>query len=241
MNPTGHRASHRNRWLLLKDSILTPQEFLLFEFYIDSMDFDPDHKNFGLFDAFTEETKQYFNKEEETIRDWHNGLLNKGFIELVNKKREVFKIKSPARYVTAFGGKANEFVKEEVITPTLDYFLQNICFFPEKTEIKPSSNTVLASEDTPKALGSSKVSYIVPSPISSKKVVLISQAVRSEAEYQKFHCEKNLSNMSIDEMEWIDRNVKEEIEIENNEQEKELVRIYFEGDWNEYKKHLIIN
>ncbi|MBI4100695.1 hypothetical protein HY439_03080 [Candidatus Microgenomates bacterium] len=238
MKISGHRASHRNRWLLLKNGVLAPQEFLLFEFYLDSMDFDLSHENFGLFVAFTEETKQYFNKEEETIKDWHNGLLNKGFIELVNKKREIFRIKSPKRYVTAFGGKANEFAKSEKNTPTLDFILQNICFSPEKTEINPLNNTVLALKDTSKALGSSKGKYRVPFN-DSKKVVLISQSVRSEADYLKIRHENNFQNLSTEDMRWIDENVREKVEIEDDQQEKDVVNVFFDGNWDEYRKHLI--
>ncbi len=238
MKLNGYRASHRNRWLLLKNGVLTAQEFLLFEFYLDSMDFDLDHENFGLFVAFTEETTQYFNKEEETIKDWHNGLLNKGFIELVNKKREQFRIKSPKRYVTAFGGKAKEFAKEEKNTPTLDFILQNICFIPEKAEINPLNNTVSALKDTSKALGSSKGEYRVPFN-GSQKVVLISQSVRSEADYLKIRHENNFQNLSTEEMKWIDENVREKVEIEDDQQEKEIVRIYFDGNWDKYKSSLI--
>lgn len=238
MKLSGYRASHRNRWLLLKNGVLTPQEFLLFEFYLDSMDFDLKHENFGLFIAFTEETTQYFNKEEETIKDWHNGLLNKGFIELVNKKRGQFRIKSPKKYVTAFGGKAKEFATEEKNTPTLDFILQNICFFPEKAEINPQNHSVLALKDTSKALGSSKGEYKVPFN-GSKKVVVISQKVRSEADYLKIRQESNFETLSTEAMKWIDENVREKIEIENDQQEKEVVNIFFDGNWDEYQKHLI--
>jgi len=39
-------------------------------------------------------------------------------------------------------------------------------------------------------------------------------------------------------MKWIDQNISEEIKIESGEQEKEIVRIYFDGDWDNYRKNL---
>lgn len=238
MKISGYRASHRNRWLLLKNGVLTSQEFLLFEYYLDSMDFDPRHSNFGQFVAYPEETASFFHKGLETVRDWHNSLLNKGFIEVVNRRREIYGIKSPERYNNSFGGKAPQFVKEEKTTPTLDFILQNICFFPEKAEINPLNNTVLALNDTPKALGSSK-GELGLSSIGSKKVVLISQSVRSEADYLKIRLENNFQNLSTEDMRWIDQNVREKIEIENDQQEKDIVNIFFDGNWDEYQKHLI--
>lgn len=240
MKLNGYRASHRNRWLLIKSKVLTPQEFLLFEYYLDSMDFDSRHSNFGLFEAFLNEIALDFDKKEDTIQDWHNSLLEKGFIQLVDKKRKLFKVKTPERYGTVLGCNAKEFAKNEKNTPTLDFILQNVCFSPEKAKINPPNNTTLASDNTSKYLGSSKGGLGLSS-IGSKKVVVISQSVRSGTEYQKMYQESGCEGLTPDEMKWVDQNVTEKIVIENNEQENDIVNTFFDGDWNEYQKHLKVS
>lgn len=237
MKLNGYRVTHRNRWLLLQKRVLTSQEFLLLEYYLDSMDFDHKHDNYGQFIAYPEVVAEYFNKGTETVNDWRDGLINKSFIEIVDKKREVYRIKSPERYGISFGGKAAQFAKSENLSQTLDNILQNICFYPEKAKIIPKKVTSLALNTPPKALGSSK-GELSSFPIGFKKVVVISQSVRSDAEYQKMYEESDLS-LSVDDMKWIDLNVKEKIEIENDQQEKDVVDTFFDGDWDEYQKHLI--
>lgn len=239
MKLNGFRASHRNRWLLIKKGVLDIREFLLFEYYIDSIDFDTRHDNFGSFEAFHEDTSKIFSKRPDTIEDWHNSLLKKGFIKVFDEKRKLFKIKSPERYGIVFGGKANEYTKNEKITPTLGFILNNICFFPENAEINPPKDTLPASNNTSKALGSFKGNSSLSNAVSvPSKVVIIKQEVRSDEEYERLYQEN--PNFPIpDDMKWIDEHIIGKIVIENDEQEKEIVRIYFNGNWNDYRKNLI--
>jgi len=239
MKLNGYRASHRNRWLLIKNGILTSQEFLLFEYYLDSMDFDSRHNKFGIFEAFLEDIAKDFDRKTDTIQDWHNSLLEKGFIQLVDKKRKLFKVKTPERYGTVLGCNAREFAKNEKNTPTLDFILQNICFSPEKARINPSKDTISGTNNTSKGLGSFKGELGLSSN-GSKKVVIIKQDVRSDVEYQKMY-EENSSGLLPEDMKWIDQNAIGKIEIENDEQEKEIIRIYFDGNLDKYHKSLLIN
>lgn len=239
MKLNGYRATHRNRWFLLQNRILTSQEFLLFEYYLDSMDFDYKHENYGLFTAYPEVVAEYFNKGIETINDWSKGLLNKSFIEIVDKKREVYRLKSPERYGTSFGGKASDFAKKEKTAKTLDNILQNICFNPEKAKIIPKKVNGLASNLLPKALGSFK-GELSSSPITSNKTVLIVNEIRSDAEYQRIYDEGNWGNFTPDDMKWVDEHSSLEIPIRDTLHEKHIVDLYFKGDWSEYEKHLII-
>jgi len=240
MKLNGYRVTHRNRWILLQKRILTSQEFLLFEYYLDSMDFDHKHDNYGQFIAYPEVVAEYFNKGIETVNDWRNGLLNKSFIEIVDKKRSVFKIKFPERYGVSFGGRAADFAKSEKLSQTLDNILQNVCFYPEKAKIIPKKVTDLALNIPSKALGSFK-GELGSFPIGSNRMVLIQQDVRSDSEYQKIYKEGHYEGLTPDDMRWIDENVTEKVAIENNEQEKNIVDVFFDGDWNEYQKHLIIS
>lgn len=240
MKLNGFRASHRNRWLLIKKGVLNIREFLLFEYYLDSIDFDTRHDNFGEFEAYHEDTAKIFNKEPDTVEDWHNSLLKKGFIKIFDEKRKLFKVKSPERYGTVFGCKAGEFTENEKITPTLGFILNNICFFPEKAEINPPKSISTATKNTSKALGSFKVNLGLSNVVNvSQKVVIIKQEVRSDEEYQKIYADGNFEGLNPDDMRWIDETVVGKIVIENDEQEKEIVRIYFNGDWDEYQKNLV--
>lgn len=240
MKLNGYRVTHRNRWLLLQTRILTSQEFLLLEYYLDSMDFDYKHDNYGQFIAYPEVVAEYFNKGIETVNDWRDGLLNKSFIEVVDKKREVYRIKSPERYGVSFGSKASQFAKSEKLSPTVDNILQNICFNPEKAKIIPKKVKSLALNTPSKALGSSK-GELSSFPIGSKKVVLIQQDVRTDSEYQKIYEEGHYESLTPDDMKWIDQNVSEKITIESEPQEKDIVDVFFDGNWDEYQKHLIIS
>ena len=240
MKLNGYRATHRNRWLLLQKRILTSQEFLLLEYFIDSMDFDHKHENYGLFTAYPEVIAEYFNKGVETINDWCNGLLNKSFIEIIDKKREVYRIKSPERYGTVFGGKAPDFAKKEKTTNTLDNILQNICFYPEKAKIIPKKVKSLASNTPSKALGSFK-GELGSSHIYTNKTVLIVQEVRSDAEYQRIYDEGNWGKFTPDDMKWVDEHSSLEIPIRDTLHEKHIIDVYFNGDWSEYEKNIIID
>ena len=239
MKLSGYRVSHKNRWLLLKNGILNSQEFLLFEYYLDLMDFDQSHENFGRFEAFLNEVAIYFGKQEETVREWHNGLLGKGFIQVADKRRGLFSIKSPARYSNAFGGKASQFATDEKTTPTIDFILQNICFSPEKVKTNPPKDDVLDSNNTAKALGSYKDEYKVISPSNKKVVVIRQKEIRTNEEYEKIHKDNGYSALSPDDLKLIDQITTEEIVIETPEQEQQVVQTYFKGNWDEYQKSLI--
>jgi hypothetical protein len=210
------------------------------------MDFDKSHGyKFASFEAFPDEIALVFNKHEDTVRNWHNGLLSKGFIKVVDEKRNLYTVKSPLRYVVGlnqWGGEASKFAGEET-NQTQEFILENVRFSPLKSEnILPNSDALAlkSSNFNENSLSSSKGKSIVSSSIGSRKVVVIRQAVRNDAEYQRMYEASDL-NLSIDDMKWIDQNVVERIEIESDEQEKEIVRIYFDGNWDEYQKNLLIS
>lgn len=207
------------------------------------MDFDQKHERFGTFEVYFEDITNDFGKKSNTIKEWHDGLVSKGFIGLVDKRKRLFEIKSPLRYLTGqtWGGKSIQFAMEEKSNPTLEFLLQNICFNPNKIQIKSNIYTDFKAESPTKAISSSKdeckVNPLPNSLSSNKKIVVIYQTPRTDEEYKKIQEEG--SEMTIDDMRWIDKNVKEKIEIRDDEHEKEVVRIYFDGNWSEYRKHLI--
>lgn len=248
MKLNGYRASHRNKWFLITQGILSPQEFLLFEYYLDLMLFDRSKGDkFAVFEVFPEEIAHVFNKHEDTVKNWHDGLLAKGFIKIVDEKRKLYTVKSPLRYVIGlvqWGGEASGYAKEEK-DQMPEFILENVRFSPPKSEqILPKVDTpaLNSSTSTENSLSSSKGNSIVSSPIGSRKVVVIKQdVIRSDEEYQKMWDEGNYSMLTPEDMKSIDQDLQEEIEIESDEQEKEIVRIYFNNDWGKYQKSLLIS
>jgi len=244
MKLNGYRASHRNKWFLITQKILTPQEFLLFEYYLDLMDFDKSHKdNFSTFEAFLDDIALVFNKHKDTTRIWHDGLLTKGFIKVADPKRKLYTVKSPLRYVAGnkWGGEASIYAKEEK-DQTQEFILENIRFFQleeEKTQLKSDEKVDISINIAKNSLGSSKGESIVLSRIGNKKIVSIKQEVRSNAEYKKIYQDNDFTDLTPDDMKWVDQNIQEKIEILNDEQEKEIVQIYFDGKWDEYRSSLI--
>lgn len=231
----GYRVSHRNRWLLISSGTLTFQEFLLFEYYLDAMDFDLRHRKFGTFEVFLDELVEIFGKTADTIRNWHNGLLDKGFIGLVDKRRRLYRIKSPLRYITGqtWGGQAHQFARNERNNQSLELLLENTRFFPIKPGLNPKHEAVLALKNDSKALSFSKDK----SKVNQERVV-IGQEVRSDEEYQRIYDEDGFEYLTPDDMQWIDRNIKEKIVVENKEMERNIVKTFFNGNWNKYRKNL---
>lgn len=229
MKLNGYRASHKNKWFLITKQILSIQEFVLFECYLDKMAFDKSHEGkFALFEAFPDDIALVFDKTNETVQTWHNGLLKKGFIKPVDEKRHLYTIKNPLRYIVGlemWGGEASKYTHEEK-DKTQEFILENIRFSRSESEKILADFDEIASEPstfTENSLGSSKDSSIVVPSVCSKKVVVIKQEVRTDAEYQKIYADGNFKGLPPDEMKFIDQISSEEIEVENNEQEKEKI------------------
>ncbi|OGM59100.1 hypothetical protein A3A75_05580 [Candidatus Woesebacteria bacterium RIFCSPLOWO2_01_FULL_39_10] len=146
MSINGYRVSHRNRWLLLKNKILTIHEFLLLEYYIDVSDWDDRHKKYGVFEAYLEEISEEFGRKKDAVRKWHNGLYSKKFIVAYDLKRKLFQLKSPQRYNTK---NAEVFHKEEDNEKALETLLLNITFSTEEIEKTQQEvvNLALKNED----------------------------------------------------------------------------------------------
>ena len=69
--------------------------------------------------------------------------------------------------------------------------------------------------------------------------VIIKQEIRSKEEYQKIYETGDFRSLTTEDMRCINENVNEKIEIENEDMEQDIVKIYFDGNWNKYKSCLI--
>ena len=192
MKLNGYRASHRNKWFLIQKGVLNQQEFCLFEYYIDSFDFDKRHSQFGTFFADIKEVSLFFHAGESTVYNWHNKLLSLGLI-LPSNKKHTFILPKASRYIVSsrLGGRSDRFSSEEK-DQVFEVISQNIGVNLQKPEIKPQlvgeKPDILASNSSTKHLISSKVDLsLSPSGIEEYK------------------------QLSMEDMRWIDANVKEEI------------------------------
>lgn len=194
----GFRASHRNRWKLLK--YLSMEEFVFLEYCIDMCSFDPKKAEYGKFKNdfnLAMETLRY--KSDNSIRERLKKLVYLGFIKETGITN-LYEIPNIQRYLVGadWNGKSGEYVKDE-IDADLYKVVQNIGINFQDLEEKVQNNEIkkpnLATNDTPRYLSSSKVH----SPI-----------YRTNEEYDKIWREMDSpSDFTIDDMKWIDQNLLE--------------------------------
>ncbi|MCX6784279.1 MAG: hypothetical protein NT141_04450 [candidate division WWE3 bacterium] len=214
----GYRVCHRNKWDLLEQGVLTLQELTLLDFYIDVATFDENKPDFGLFKTDFEDLCQIFNyKSDQAIRNWHNGLVSKGFIETTNLTN-VNKLICPKRYFLnslVCKGEANHYQNVEKDQP-IEAILQHIRILPQSvgTEFLPigteQAESVVTTTSYPSIdIGSSKV-------VSSTypiKVVTHQITIRGKEEYELIIKELDLKTLMVEDLAWIDSNSTEMIAI----------------------------
>jgi DNA-binding Lrp family transcriptional regulator len=239
----GYRASHRNKWLFIKYGVLSVQELSLQEFYADIFDFDPQHRTVGQFPVNFDEVAQVFSCSPNTVRNWHNKLLRLGFIKKTGGKN-LYQLSCYSRYITPsvrFEGKAAVYAKQET-NQSIEIILQNFeidsQLVGEKVQTIGKKVKELGSESPSIAISSFKVESSNKDSLRIIKKVIIKQDLRTEEEYQKMY-QDNPEGLEPEDMKWVDENVKEEIAVtESNE--KEIVDMYFDGDWEKYRKNLVV-
>jgi len=118
MKINGYRPSHRNRFLLVKNNVLTKEEFVVFEYLLDQMGFDRRNDKFGKVEinyADIATVLQYSTKlPYNSVRTKIKKLVNVGI--LVPHKKHIFTVFNAERYVATskkWGGKASEFREAE--------------------------------------------------------------------------------------------------------------------------------
>lgn len=166
MKLNGFRPSHRNRWLLLKNKVLTRPEFLLLEYYIDLMDFDSSHEAFGTFKVnFSEATKILNYNSSNSARLPHKKLLKSGIISPTENKH-VYRINNPERYVPEtqkWKGLASTFATNEKNQSCSKIFQNigtNIQFNEQKVQPIEKNTPIKLKENSLRHLSSSKGKYL---------------------------------------------------------------------------------
>jgi hypothetical protein len=181
----GYRCTHRNRWLLIGHNTISIQSLVLLEFYIDISDFDHKHTTFGTFKVNFSKIATLFNCSQNTIRNWHNALIDLNLIHSTEEK-QIFKLQNPERYIApgVWKGQASGYAKEEKnqsVESVLQYMSQDIQLNEKSVQSVVRNNTHYPDNKAIKALGLSKY----PS-----KVVTSNEG------------------FSDDDREWLDKNIK---------------------------------
>lgn len=239
MKLNGYRPTHRNKWLFLKHEILNVQELAFLEFCADFVDFDKNHEDYGLFEIDFVDVSKIFCCSKNTVRNWLKKLLDIGFIKK-SEKRSHFRMSCHERYINPghWGGRASEYAKKEKDQP-VGIILQNFDIdsqtIEQKTQSVEENPVKSASEQEARTLNSSKDDSMV----NQRKIVVIKQPPRTDDEYERIHAKKNFRDFPIKDMRWIDENVTEEIDVTNPDIEKDCIEVFFNGNWDEYRRYLI--
>jgi hypothetical protein len=165
------------------------------------MDWDHRHDNFGLFEFFPDELECVFHKKPESINDWFTCLLSKRFVKLSDKKRKLYAVKNPERYV--FGKAPQCELSERNIT--IEKLLENICFSDSEMII-----TRAIQENIPK-ISTSQIWEVSTKALSSFKDDLgikNMKTVRSLYDYKEIYTNDGYSGLLPEDMMWIDQNQK---------------------------------
>jgi len=122
----GFRASHRNRWLFVKEGVLTIDEMVLLDFYIDKMNYSVKSEDAGTFDLDYEELKLFLHRGKSTISALNSSLMEKGFLKKINPNK--FAITCWKRYIleTAKGGGQAFHYEVEETNKSVERILQNL-------------------------------------------------------------------------------------------------------------------
>lgn len=209
----GYRPSHRNKWLFIKHGILTVQQLELWEYYADIFDFDKRHSKCGLVEVFFDEIAPIFRCSTNTIRGWHNKLLLLGFIRKTSRKH-VFQLVCYERFISPgiWKGKAAEYAEKEKNQPfeiILQSFETNLQTIEENLQ-QIGKNNKKKSDKTTKPLV-----IVIGSSNNGYKDSLIN--IKTDAEYRKIAVSGEFPHLSVDDMKWIDENVREDINTPNQE------------------------
>lgn len=235
MKQNGYRPSYKNRWLLVTGGILTLQQWALYEYLIDVMDWDPRHDNFGLLEFFPDEMVEVFHKSSESIGDWFRCLVNKRFVRLCDKKRKLYRIKNPERYV--FGKASQHELSERNIS--VEKLLENICFSENDRD-----NSNISQEKIP-IIHESHTWSSASKALSSFRDSLgyeTKQVGRTTEEYREIYREGGYSLLLPEDMRWIDENQHFETRPiyrkDEDLSDQDLADVFYEGNMEKYSSYL---
>ena len=206
---------------LIRNKKIKPSELGYFIILLVSADWDTSIYRKGYIRHEFTRLSTIWNIPCSTLYDYSKTLRNK---QLLDTGNDTLKITN----FDCFTYKGAEtLVKNK---PTNEYLEQLLLKSISASEI---SEKVEAEVPLSFSVSSNSVSNVYP------RKVIIKQEIRSKEEYQKIYETGDFRSLTTEDMRCINENVNEKIEIENEDMEQDIVKIYFDGNWNKYKSCLI--
>ncbi len=178
----GYQKAPKDRFLLLTNGVLTAEEFVVYELGLAITDWDRDHDDeiYGKFQATNKQIAEICGwKSDSQVSRIKKNLLNKGFF---TKEGEQLKAKDFEKWqLRKTSAKPHELTAK--IQPTAANMQDEVA----KTQTLRNQNDDYS--------------------LSSYKVNL--SLVRTDSEYRELVNSGQFGSMSVDDMRWIDENVKE--------------------------------
>jgi hypothetical protein len=239
----GYHKHFRGRFLLLRD--LTPEEYVLWDISFSlAADWDKNHDSYGTF-SFTFSEISYFTqcspstisrkaKKLFTLGLWKK--LDDGSIEvsgfnvlehlaILTKELGVIDLQTYiADQQTSHATKNNQVAKLH------DDSSKEIDTFSLQTDAN------LHTDVTKESLISSKDGFSVPI-----KKVIIKNKVKSIEEYQKIYQENGNQGLTPQDMKDADESIGDIYEEVTPDNEQFIVDVFFNGDWDDYRKNTFID
>ncbi len=238
MKRNGYRPSHRNRWLLLKEGILSRELFLFWEYCLDQMLFDKRNPGYGTATVNFGEVLSIFGvKSLTSVRTWYNELINLGLVRVLDSGSHVLEIVNCERYIQGGNGQVGSYSEREY-DQTTDMIKQSIGFCRQLSDDKNQSTdakaSVLLKSGDSKALSSFKVDL---GSISK-------QVTRTMDDYKEIYLEGSYSLLLPEDMMWIDQSQYFEsqnmLRVDDPANDRDIADVFFQGNMRKYNSHLQI-
>lgn len=219
---SGYHSLPRGIYLLLKDNVLTKPEFILYLASLSFADWDKKHhpQKYGSFDLTQSEIESLLNFSPGYVSRTGGELIKKGFW----KKRADERIQVSAFELTD-AGLLSQVTKKNKIVNVQNYLFSlqtgvaksqnpvaNAQILPAKAEevFQPHEIAKLQTPSPISDLVSSKNEFNISSNLSPVSLISVTVTpIRTDEEYDNIIKENGYTALTVDDLKWIDTNVKE--------------------------------
>ena len=191
---------------MLKNKVLTKEEFILYEASVAFADWDKDHTNtYGFLDLKQDEFEILIGVGDGFVSRYGTKLLDKGFW----KKRQDGLIQVMGFELIEIN-LLNKITRKDLIVDIQKYVavLQNDVADPQQENANLQQNFTKGKDiNQPQEVADLQQTVSKSNLVSYKDKCII---LRSDEEYNKIKEEFAFSQLSVDDMKWIDINVHED-------------------------------
>lgn len=191
---TGVLASYRENILLIREMVLTDEQYVLYQYCINQADFDQRHEKFGMFEFTPREIANDLNCGKDKIGRGIKRLLRVGLLKIVgNKQLQVVEFQ---RYIPK---NAYEITKNKEQVAFLRNIIANVQ--AQNALLRPK-NAIMRQSDKGIASDGDAISDKTSSRVNNFPL-------RTIDEYRRIKEELGFTALTEDDMAWIDANVTE--------------------------------